>query len=913
MALSYRTMAKPTERLSAALADRYQILRQLGEGGMATVYLAEDLKHKRKVAVKVLKAELAAVLGAERFVQEITTTASLQHPHILPLFDSGKTEGRTDGQSDSYLYYVMPYIEGETLRQKLDRETQLGIDEAVKITTEVADALDYAHRQGVIHRDIKPENILLHDGRPMVSDFGIALAVSAAAGGRMTETGLSLGTPHYMSPEQATAEKEITGRSDIYSLGSVLYEMLTGNPPHTGSSAQQIIMKIIAEDVAPVTKIRRSVPANVAAAVARSVEKLPADRFETAAEFAAALIDKNFRTSGTLVPERDSAEQQKWKRLAVIAGASSAVLLLLALWGWFRPGSPSPVATPSHLAMLTPGIGGTTGSAFRRHLTLTPDGEAVIYSRPEFGMEMGRLVRQPLDDVGGTPILLERPPGIGRDLDPWRDIHSPMLSPDGRWLLASTRDGHTYRFPARGGRGDQLDLQFPAGPFSAWAPDGALWVSPSVFSNVLMRLAEGDTLRLTVESTDPVRLQQVLPDGEHALVLTGGVGSTAGGAAVVDLRTGAIEPLLGALVSQILYTQNHLVYTAGGGTLFAAPFDPGKREVLGSPVAIANGVSVSTAGVAQFVVAPNGTVAYIPAEPRSLVLVDRAGALREATPERRDYHAPAFAPDGRRISVDFTTRDGRDIRVLDLVGGTMSRATFVEDGHDGRWTPDGQYLTYLHAEGEVMGIYRSRPGSIEPAESLFASPRVAYTGVWLRDGGALVTTGNEMNDGSLSDIGIITNRGRGPFEAIVASQFNEDQVTVSPDGQWLAFVSDQSGNAEVYLRRLDDASDQIQVSQSGGTEPVWSPKGGELFYRGSVDGGSMLMSATVQTSPVPAVTSREPLFSAETFVTSVLHPNYDVAPDGGHFIMIRESPGARVMVIQNLAALVRRRSGQGVP
>nr|MDP2528290.1 serine/threonine-protein kinase [Candidatus Palauibacterales bacterium] len=206
------------ERLAAALADRYRIERELGEGGMATVYLAEDLKHHRQVAIKVLKPELAAVLGADRFVQEITTTAQLQHPHILPLFDSGTADG--------FLYYVMPYVEGESLRDRLNRETQLGVDEAVKITREVADALDYAHRQGVVHRDVKPENILLHDGRPMVADFGIALAVSAAAGGRMTETGLSLGTPHYMSPEQATAEPDITGRSDVYSLASVLYEML---------------------------------------------------------------------------------------------------------------------------------------------------------------------------------------------------------------------------------------------------------------------------------------------------------------------------------------------------------------------------------------------------------------------------------------------------------------------------------------------------------------------------------------------------------------------------------------------------------------------------------------------------------------------------------------------------------------
>jgi eukaryotic-like serine/threonine-protein kinase len=255
------------DQLTVSLNDRYRIERELGRGGMATVYLAEDLKHRRKVALKVLKPELAAVLGAERFVQEITTTASLQHPHILPLFDSGSAEG--------FLYYVMPYVEGETLRDKLNRETQLGVDDAVRIAREVADALHYAHQHGVIHRDIKPENILIQNGRPMVADFGIALAVSAAAGGRMTETGLSLGTPHYMSPEQATAEKDISARSGVYSLASVLYEMLTGSPPHVGSSAQQIIMRIITDAPRPVTELRKSVPPNVAAAVAKASRNFP--------------------------------------------------------------------------------------------------------------------------------------------------------------------------------------------------------------------------------------------------------------------------------------------------------------------------------------------------------------------------------------------------------------------------------------------------------------------------------------------------------------------------------------------------------------------------------------------------------------------------------------------------------------
>ena len=305
-----------------ALRDRYTLERELGRGGMATVYLAHDVKHDRKVALKVLRPELSAVIGAERFLAEIKLTANLQHPHILPLFDSGEAHG--------LLYYVMPFIEGESLRECLVREKQLPIDDAIRLTREVASALDYAHRHGVVHRDIKPENILLYDGSAVVADFGIALAASKAGGARMTETGLSLGTPHYMSPEQAMGEREITTRSDIYALGAVLYEMLSGEPPFTGPTAQAVVAKVITEKPASLIPRRETVPPHVEEAVMTALAKLPADRFHSVAEFAAALAPG----ARTVVTRRATTRLERGRPiwLAALGGAVAGAGLLGLLW-----------------------------------------------------------------------------------------------------------------------------------------------------------------------------------------------------------------------------------------------------------------------------------------------------------------------------------------------------------------------------------------------------------------------------------------------------------------------------------------------------------------------------------------------------------------------------------------------------
>ncbi len=314
-------MSSPVDRLTTALADRYRIERELGQGGMATVYLAHDLKHDRKVAIKVLKPQLGAVLGAERFLAEITFMANLQHPNLLTLFDSGAADGS--------LYYVMPYIEGETLRTKLDREQRLSVNETVRLITLIASALDYAHAHGVVHRDLKPENVLLQSGQPIIADFGIALAVAQAGRERITQAGFSLGTPNYMSPEQASGDRAVDARSDQHSLATLTYEMLTGSSPHRGPTAQLTLTRLMSEEPRSLREFRPTLPAALDAAVLRALSKDPARRFATCAEFVEAAVGPApFETPFVPTPPQRSFAVPRW----VIIGGAFAIIAAVGAW-----------------------------------------------------------------------------------------------------------------------------------------------------------------------------------------------------------------------------------------------------------------------------------------------------------------------------------------------------------------------------------------------------------------------------------------------------------------------------------------------------------------------------------------------------------------------------------------------------
>ena len=877
--------AASMERLAAALAAHYRLERELGAGGMATVYLAHDFKHDRKVAVKVLRPELAAVIGAERFLAEIKTTANLQHPHILGLIDSGDADG--------FLYYVMPYVEGESLRDRLTHEKQLPVDVAVRIASEVASALDYAHRHNVIHRDIKPENILLHDGSALVADFGIALAAHKAGGTRMTETGMSLGTPHYMSPEQAMGEREITARSDVYALGCVLYEMLVGEPPFTGPTAQAIVAKVMTDDPRPLHTLRRTVPPEVEDAVLTALEKLPADRFASAAEFGAALAGQRSSSGG----QRGSGASGRPRSRRALAVMTALLLIasIVAVWGWLRPAPP--VAPPSRLAILAPGLGGGGGAALQRQLTLSPDGGTVFFVTLRADGSY-QVMRQPLAAAEAMPI------------DGTLGISSPLISPDGRFLLGTRNGQGSFRFPVEGGSPSPLAEAVHGTSSAAWDRGGSFWFSPEAGLGrgiAMLSASDSVTYPFTQASKD-LQMMQVLPDGRTALVAQK-LGAASGPLFLFDLKTGRRTSLLERPVIEARYTAGYLIWVLPDGTLQAQAFNPAHPRLEGPGQSIAMGVSVTGTGLAQLAVAGNGTVAYIPEEPRSLQFIERSGSARAATAERRNFHAPEFAPDGRRLSTDFNTADGRDVWILSLEDGTLSRATFVRDGHDATWTPDGNFITYSSTNSGALGVYRKRPGSAEPAESLFASLSLNYTGLWLKDGSGLITTGSDLRPGSRTDIALLQNAGRGPLAPIVSSPFEDQHPALSPDNHWLAFTSDQSGTQQVYVRPYPRQGDQVQVSLTGGNEPLWSPDGRELFFRGSENGEPTLIAAEVRTAPDFAVTTRRPLFSVADYVGTIPHTNYAISPDGRTFAMVRRNPATRIMIIQNLPALVRQMQG----
>jgi len=899
-------MAEVIERLSASLADRYRIVRLVGEGGMASVYLAEDLKHDRKVALKVLRPELAAMLGADRFVQEIRTTAQLQHPHILPLYDSGKTAAAQPGDME-FLYYVMPYVQGESLRQKLDRELQLGIDEAVKITTEVADALQYAHEQGVIHRDIKPENILLQNGRAIVADFGIALAVSAAAGGRMTETGLSLGTPHYMSPEQATADKHITARSDIYSLASVLYEMLTGEPPHTGASVQAIILKIVADPARPVRELRRAVPPHVEAAVATALEKVPADRFDSAKAFADALHDPAFVSSTTSVASMRGTGTTSRRRVVPALIILAMVTAALGAWGWLRPSRALPVARYP----ITLGTSGALdGLTFGVEVALSPDGSSLVFREPLTGP--GQLYVKRRDEVAARP-LAGTEGGSG-----------PFFSPDGAWI-GFVAHGQLRKVPSAGGASLEItDSVNPIFNRGAWLEDGSIFYY-DIGTHSILRLRSGEARSQVIASPamlggryasfpTPLPSARGVLFTSHLTNCVGPVSCRPSRVYVYDARRDTVRALFDDAIGAWHVPTGHVLYLTSAGVLMAVPWDDAALAPSGAPVPILDGIQAP-----GFTISNDGTALYLLGRPEfapgptpnaAVVWLDRSGQLEpvdstwqvntggsyEAASGVETDWGLALSPDGRRIALTLLTDLGTDIWIKQLPTGPVSRLTlYPGDDRAPAWTADGRAVTFLSDRPIPPDTARAGRFALweQPADGT-GQPRL----LWTRNSPA---DGFHSADGRWIVLGTVGSPPRSPRDIlaaqpgvdtvarrIVATGFDEQAAALSPDSRWLAYVSNEQGNNEVFVRPFPDVNGgKWQLSSGGGSAPVWAHNGRELFY---VSRGKMNV-VTIHPGPPFSADPPRVLFTVPDRVRagSMERGTFAITPDDQRFLMVRDN------------------------
>ncbi|MEP6573198.1 MAG: protein kinase [Gemmatimonadota bacterium] len=798
-------------RLSAALAERYRLERVLGAGGMATVYLAEDLKHHRKVAVKVLRPELAAVLGPERFLREIDTTAKLRHPHILPLYDSGEAGG--------YLYYVMPLVEGESLRDRLSREKQLPVASALEITREMADALGYAHAHGVVHRDIKPENILLESGHAVVADFGIARAVVDAGGEKLTETGIVIGTPTYMSPEQAAGDRDIDGRSDQYSLGCVLYEMLAGQPPFTGPTVQSIVHQHISAEPKVITQIRPSVPGEVATALTRALSKTPADRFDSLSH----LIEVMGRSGPAMTVRVASG-----KRRALLA-AVGAIVMLVGFLVWLNGGTPKTIQFGRRIQVtLDPGL--------ELDPALSPDGKFLAYSGP--GGEL--MVRQ---IENGSPLRVVRD---GDTRGRW-----PAWVPDGERLIFISSRGIEI-VPALGGVPRLLVADSGLGRGASVAPDGKSLVYAS-HDSLYARPLDGGAARLVTVGRE-VHSFTWSPDGRWIAFVSGNIQYVR----LVDVGNLAVSsvwiaPVNGGPPVQISDSQSQNVSPAwvdGRSLLYLSNRDGG-RDVYqvdltssGRPAhpptrlttglnALAISVSLRGQRLAYSSFSEASNVWSIPIPASGSVSISEATPVTvgnqtiENFDVSSDGHWVAFSSDRNGVTQVYRQRvDGKNTEPQQLTADTVG-------SYWSAWSPDGKEIAFHRFRGErrmdfVIAAEGGTPVQVTDGREDERSPE------WSPDGRHLILLANW---GTRPELHLYTRNSAGQWSGPrrVPVVLGTDTIaaglaTWSPDGRFLACGC---GSGGIVIIPLDGAPARrlaSPFSTSGWALPQWSADGRTVFH-----------------------------------------------------------------------------------
>ena len=848
---------------------------------MSLVYLARDLRHDRAVALKVLRPELSAVIGAERFLKEIRVTANLQHAHILPLFDSGA--------AGDLLYYVMPYVEGESLRNRLSRERQLSIGEALRLTSQILSALEYAHRRGVLHRDIKPENILLQEGQALVTDFGIALALSHAGGTRLTETGMTVGTPQYMSPEQAAGDRDLDARSDLYSLAAVLYEMLAGEPPFTGPTFQAILTKLVTENPRPLRQVRDTIPLALESTVQQALAKLPADRPTGAAEFAEALARVPLipTPSQPVLVAVAGGPRRRW----IAVAKSVAVLGSLALAAFAGSRLARSASARERIRFVVPTLNQQVDPDYSWAPTLAigPDGRDVVFRNGAL------LYRRPLGEFAATPL-----PGT-------EGASMPAFSPDGKWV-AFHQDGHLRKTALAGGSVVEI-ASADMGPGMTWGDDGRIYFSSLGRNGGIWRVSvAGGAPEPVTEVADSAAEQmhawpQLLPGGKDLLfTVLGPSGGALDSRIVVEtIGSGGRRTLIEQGTFGRYLRSGQLLYVSNEGTTFVVGYNRRARVVEGTPRQVLTDVYVASwGGAALLATAENGTLAFEPGSPvapQVVRAVDRSGHDLGVIVPAGYLDGIRLSPDGRRIAANVRAPSKNDIWIFGPEG-EPERMTFdeAEDEYP-VWSPDGSAIAYtssLASQARRLQIKAVTAGT--RPRRLLTWPRHLHLSAWSRDAKWLL--GYDVSPGHGKDVWAIAADGSDSI-SVAAGPASESQPDFSPDGRWVAYESDESGRMEILVISFPDLAVKRQISINGGRAPRWDPQGGSLYYLER----DRLMAVPMSSSTGLRLGAGQVLFQTPARM-------FDVSPDGRRFILVLPNPDLVPPGIHVVLDWVRELEGQ---
>jgi len=856
----------------------YKIVSLMGAGGMGEVYQAHDGKLRRDVAIKVIPADLVDdPERLARFQREARLLAAVNHPNIATIHGLE--------QSDDVHYLVMELVPGQTLAERIDAGP-LESEEALRLGVQIAEALEVAHERGVIHRDLKPANVkVTPEGRVKVLDFGLAKAFAGDSGpgstnGTMlsaigTEEGRILGTPAYMSPEQARG-KPVDKRTDIWAFGCVLYELLTGKEAFRGETASDTLAAVLERD--PDLQLLPPVaPAKIRDLLRRCLQKDSQRRLRDIGD-ARIEIEETLAAPAerqTTASSKDVSAHWRWVLLWGVPSLLLAAITSIAIWNRESPSSKSP-GPVSPIAIALPPSQPLAGVEGGTSLALSPDGTQFVYAAREGRTE--QLYLRPLEGLEAKPI-----PGT-------EGATSPFFSPDGKWV-GFFAGGKLKKVPVNGGEPLTLcDAPDPRG--ASWGSQGMIVFVPTRASSLQIVSDAGGTPRPVTEiakkDESSHRWPEFLPGGEAVLFAASEAGSNWNDAQIAaqSLRTGKRLTLIQGGTHPHYAAPGHLVYVQGGN-LMAAPFDPRRLDVTGAAVPVVEGVLQSTfSGAAQFSLSAKGSLVYVPgsehAMERRLMWVSRSGVEQPLPAPARAYRGPRLSPDGREVAVAVEGQE-TEVWLYDLSRETLTRLTFQKGtSYNPIWTRDGKRITFnTNAPKSEEGIYwllADGSGGLERLTEFGGAPSS-----WSPDGKLLAFPSGSPNSTWLLRM---DDRKAAPF---LETSFNQGATQFSPDGRWVAYISDETGRREIYVQPYPGPGGKWQISSEGGTEPLWNPNGRELFYRS----GDKMMSAEIIAHPRFSAGKPKVLFAGQYQLSQnpIRTANYDVTPDGQRFLMLK--PGGQ--------------------